>query len=201
MGVSRVKAKLKETYEFILEVLKLKLLWVVVALLGFVLVMRPNAYEGTVVSRGVSGSTVDMHNQMVPYKEMVSEYTDKTGDAVTPTLLTSHEVIKLAKVNYHNYPRLTPDQMYSRLLYKPYMLRGQVVMKIRMKDGPDYMEIASGNSIYGIYFIDSLPPQVKGESIEVTGIVYGSIVSGKTKETALVSSYKNVEAYVQTSQP
>lgn len=201
MGASRVKAKLKENYDFILEILKLKLLWVVVALLGFVLVMRPNNYEGTVVSRGVSGSTVDMHNQMVPYKEIASEYNDKTGDAMTPSLLTSQEVTKLAKNNYRNYPNLTPDQVYSRLLYKPYMLRGQVVMKIRMKDGPDYLEIASGNSIYGIYFMDSLPPQVKGDSVEVIGVVYGSIVSGKTKETALVSSYKNVVPYVQTSQP
>ena len=201
MGASRVKAKLISFYELLAEIVSLKMFWVVVVLLGFVLVMYPNNYEGTVVSRGVSGSTVDMHNQMVPYKEMVNEYNDKTDDAITPSLLTSHEITKLAKANYRNYPRLTPDQVYSRLLYKPYMLRGQVVMKIRMKDGPDYMEIASGNSIYGIYFIDSLPPQVKGESIEVTGIIYGSIVSGKTKETALVSSYKNVETYIQKSQP
>lgn len=201
MGASRIKAFLKDTYEFLLEILKLKLLWVVVALLSFVLVMRPNTYEGTVVSRGVSGATVNMHNQMVPYKDMAQEYYNKTGDAMTPSLLTSHEVIRLAKDNYCNYPKLSPDQVYSRLLYKPYVLRGQVVMKIRMHDGPDFLEIASGDSIYAIYFIDSLPPQVKGDNIEVTGVVYGSIVSGKTKETALVSSYKNVVPYVQTSQP
>lgn len=201
MGVSRIKAFLKDAYEFLLEILKLKLLWVVIALFGFVLVMRPNTYEGTIVSRGVSGSAVDMHNQMVPYKDMVKEYTNKTGDAITPALLTSKEVSRIAKNNYRNYPKLTPDQVYSRLLYKPYVLRGQVVMKIRMHDGPDFLEIASGDSIYAIYFIDSLPPQVKGDSIEVTGIVYGSIVSGKTKETAIVSSYKNVVPYVQTSQP
>lgn len=201
MGASRIKAFLKDAYEFLLEVLKLKLLWVVVALLSFVLVMQPNTYEGTVVSRGVSGATVNMHNQMVPYKDMVKEYYNKTGDAMTPSLLTSHEVIRLAKNNYCNYPKLSPDQVYSRLLYKPYVLRGQVVMKIRMHDGPDFLEIASGDSIYAIYFIDSLPPQVKGDNIEVTGVVYGSIVSGKTKETALVSSYKNVVPYVQTSQP
>lgn len=201
MGVSRIKTTFKEAYEFLLEILKLKLLWVVVALLGVVLVMRPNTYEGTVVSRGVSGSVVDMHNQMIPYKEMTREYTNKTGDAVTPSLLTSKDIIRLSDENYRNYPRLTPDQVYSRLLYKPYVLRGQVVMKIRMHDGPDFLEIASGDSIYAIYFIDSLPPQVKGDSIEVKGIVYGSVVSGKTKETALVSSYRNVETYVQTGQP
>lgn len=201
MGASRIKAFLKDTYEFLLEILKLKLFWVVVALFGFVMVMRPNTYEGTVVSRGVSGATVDMHNQMIPYKDMVKEYTNKTGDAITPALLTSKEVSRIAKNNYRNYPKLSPDQVYSRLLYKPYVLRGQVVMKIRMHDGPDFLEIASGDSIYAIYFIDSLPPQVKGDNIEVTGIVYGSIVSGKTKETALVSSYKNVVPYIQTSQP
>lgn len=201
MGASRVKAKLISLYELLVEIVSLKMFWVVVALIAAVIVLRPNTYEGTVVSRGVSGVTVDMHSQMAPYQDMVKEYHDKTGDAVTPALLNSHEVTRVARENYRDYPNLTPDQMYNRLLFKPYVIKGQVVMKIRMHEGADFLEVASKGNIYAIYFLDSLPPQVKGDTIEVVGIVYGTVVSGKTKETALVASYKNVEIYTDTSQP
>lgn len=205
MGVSRLrvklKAKLTDFYELIVEVTSLKMFWVVVALTTLVLVLRPSVYEGTSVSRGVSGVTVDMHNQMVAYQDMKKEYHAKTGDVVTPAMLDSHETRTVARKNYKTYPNLTPEQMYNRLLFKPYVIKGQVVMKIMMNEGPDFLEISSNGNIYAIYFIDSLPPQVKGDNIEVTGIVYGTVVSGKTKETALVASYKNVEFYTDISQP
>lgn len=201
MGVGRLKAKLISFYEFIVEIVSLKMFWVVIALITAVLVLRPNTYEGTVVSRGVSGATVNMRSQMISYQEMVKEYHDKTGDAVTPTLLNSADVNKAARYNYKTYPNMTQDQMYNRLLFKPYVIRGQVVMKIRMHEGPDFLEVASKGNIYAVYFLDSLPPQVKGDNIEVVGIVYGAVVSGKTKETALVASYKNAKLYTDTSQP
>lgn len=201
MGVGRLKSKLISFYELIVEIISLKMFWVVVALMTLLLALQPNTYEGTAVSRGISGVTVNMRSQMVAYHDMVKEYHGKTGDAVTPAVLASRETARVARENYKTYPKLTPDQMYNRLLFKPYVIKGQVVMKIRMHEGPDFLEMSSNGNIYAVYFLDSLPPQVKGDNIEVTGIVYGAVISGKTKETALVASYKNVELYTDTSQP
>ena len=188
---------MKEMYQNVKQAIDylvhLKLFWITLGLGLLVLYLTPDPYQGTVMSRGTEGGKVSLRNQMVAYKDIDKEYSLKTGHTLTPDQLSSKDFLDSADKNAKMYKGLYPDQVYSRFLFKPYTLNGQVIMKIKMDQGPDFMEISTGAGIYGIYFLDALPPEVKGENVKVSGVIYGTIVSGKTKETALVSSYKAVE--------
>ena len=199
MGVGGVNV-LKEIREFLTELILNKVFWVAIVLLVILLAASPNQYKGTVVSRGIVGAKVDMTKQLQPLNTMLKDYQDKTGTKITANVLSSPDLVARGKENMSLYQGLSGNEVYTRFLYKPYTLQGQVIMKIKMDTGADYLEITSGGSVYGVYFMDTLPPQVKGETIELTGIVTGYVVSGKTTETTLVSTYKNVSS-ISLSRP
>ena len=199
MGASRVKI-VTALKEILVELFTNKMFWVAIALLLTVILLSPNKYQGTVVSRGVVGIKVDMSKQLKPLDVMMKDYTEKTGTKLTPDVLATPDLVIRAKENMNLYHNLTGNEVYTRFLYKPYTLQGQVIMKIKMDTGADYLEMTSGGSVYGIYFMDTLPPQVKGETIELSGIVTGYVVNGKTTETTLVSTYKNVSS-ISSSRP
>lgn len=176
----------------VLDILHIKTFWVVLLALGLFLYAFNHQYEGVMVSRGVESSKVIMRNTMTSYTRLVDTYEEKTDNQITTKYLTSNKVYQQGLKNGNKY-HLNASQVYTIFYHKPFSITGQVILKVRMPDNfTDYMEISDGQDVYGIYLVDSLPPQVKGDTIEVTGIVLGHIKAGQTNETVLVTSYLNV---------
>ena len=179
----------------------MKTFWAVLVAVGIFTFLSAKQYEGTMVSRGIEGSSVNMRNRMQDYDDLVDSYENKTGHTLTPDYIASNKIYRQGNKNGEQY-LLSSDQVYTRFYHKPFRITGQVILKVRMPDNlVDYVEVSNGQDIYGIYFMDSLPPQIKGDKINVTGIVIGRINAGKTSETVLVSSYLNVSDANQLPEP
>lgn len=173
--------------------------YMIVVLLGILFYLNGQQYHGTIVSRGLEGARINMRSQMLQYKAFERTYRDKTDKVITPNYLASREIVKDGLNNGKEFDNLTGSQVYARMLYKPYTIEGKVVVKIRMDEGPDYLELSDNGSTYAVFFKDALPPQVTGDYISVTGIVVGRMTAREPK-TAIVSTYRDVTTWHPNSE-
>lgn len=183
---------LKDLRDIMKQIFHMKTFWVVLVLIGMLVYFNNQQYKGIMVSRGVEGHEISMRNKLQDYDSLVSNYEEKTGNHLTSQYVSSNRVFKTGIENGEDY-HISAGQVFTRFYHKPFSITGQVILKVRMPDSKvDYLEVSTGKDIYGIYFMDSLPPQLKGDTISVTGIVLGRVQSGKANETVLASSYLNV---------
>ena len=183
---------LKDLLDIVKQIFHMKTFWIVLVLIGMLVYFNNQQYQGIMVSRGVEGPEISMRNKLQDYDSLVRNYEEKTGNHLTSQYVSSNKVFKTGIENGEDY-HISAGQVFTRFYHKPFSITGQVILKVRMPDSKvDYLEVSTGKDIYGIYFMDSLPPQLKGDTISVTGIVLGRIQSGKANETVLASSYLNV---------
>ena len=183
---------LKDLLDTVKQIFHMKTFWIVLVLIGMLVYFNNQQYQGIMVSRGVEGPEISMRNKLQDYDSLVRNYEEKTGNHLTSQYVSSNKVFKTGIENGEDY-HISAGQVFTRFYHKPFSITGQVILKVRMPDSKvDYLEVSTGKDIYGIYFMDSLPPQLKGDTISVTGIVLGRVQSGKANETVLASSYLNV---------
>lgn len=187
-----LKKILNDLLEIIKQVFHMKTFWIVLVLIGMLVYFNNRQYEGTIVNRGVEGPEISMRNKLQDYDSLVRNYEEKTGNKLDSHYVSSNKVLKAGIKKGEEY-HISADQVFTRFYHKPFSITGQVILKVRMPENEvDYLEVSTDKDIYGIYFMDSLPPQLKGDTISVTGIVLGRVQSGEAKETVLASSYLNV---------
>ena len=183
---------LKDLLDIVKQIFHMKTFWIVLVLTGMLVYFNNQQYKGIMVSRGVEGPEISMRNKLQDYDSLVRNYEEKTGNKLDSHYVSSNKVFKSGIENGEDY-HISAGQVFTRFYHKPFSITGQVILKVRMPDSKvDYLEVSTGKDIYGIYFMDSLPPQLKGDTISVTGIVLGRVQSGKANETVLASSYLNV---------